>query len=135
MIQYAQTTETVCKRPLLIVPPWINKFYVLDLVPEKSLIRWLVDKGHTVFVVSWVNPDDRHADEGLRAIHDARASSRRSMSIEKATGEKKVNAVGYCVGGTLLAITLALHGGVRRRARSPAPRSSPRRSISSMPAT
>ena len=65
VIQYSQTTDSVFKRPLLIVPPWINKFYVLDLVPEKSLIRWLVDKGHTVFVVSWVNPDNRHADNGL----------------------------------------------------------------------
>jgi polyhydroxyalkanoate synthase subunit PhaC len=105
LVQYEQTTATVFKRPLLIVPPWINKFYVLDLVPEKSLIRWLVEKGHTVFVVSWVNPDDRHAEksfehymrEGILAALDA---------IEKATGERKVNAVGYCVGGTLLAITL-----------------------------
>ena len=65
VIQYAQATDTVFKRPLLIVPPWINKFYVLDLVPEKSLIRWLVEKGHTVFVVSWVNPDDRHAEKSF----------------------------------------------------------------------
>lgn len=105
LIQYAQAGETVLKRPLLIVPPWINKFYVLDLSPEKSLIRWLVGKGHTVFVVSWVNPDDRHADksfehymtEGIFAALDA---------IEKATGERQVNAAGYCVGGTLLAIAL-----------------------------
>src|SRR3712207_1454359 len=112
LIQYAQTTEKVLKRPLLIVPPWINKFYVLDLSPEKSLIRWLVEKGHTVFVVSWVNPDDRHADksfedymkEGILEAIDV---------VEKATGERQVNAVGYCVGGTLLSMTLgymALHG-------------------------
>jgi poly[(R)-3-hydroxyalkanoate] polymerase subunit PhaC len=105
VIQYKQTTETVWKRPLLIVPPWINKFYVLDLTPEKSMIRWLVEQGHTVFVVSWVNPDARHAamgfdqymTDGILAALDA---------VEKATGAKKVNAVGYCVGGTLLAITL-----------------------------
>jgi polyhydroxyalkanoate synthase len=105
IIQYDQTTPTVRKRPLLIVPPWINKFYVLDLTPEKSLIRWLVGQGHTVFVISWVNPDKRHADksfehymtEGVLAALDV---------IERATGEREVNAVGYCVGGTLLAITL-----------------------------
>ena len=105
LIQYAQKTETVFKRPLLIVPPWINKFYVLDLVPEKSLIRWLVEKGHTVFVISWVNPDRHHADksfehymtEGILASLDA---------IGRATGERRVNVAGYCVGGTLLAITL-----------------------------
>ncbi len=105
VVQYAQTTTTVRKRPLLIVPPWINKFYVLDLTPEKSLIRWLVEQGHTVFVISWVNPDQRHADksfehymtEGILAALDV---------IGKATGERQVNAVGYCVGGTLLAITL-----------------------------
>ncbi len=105
LIQYEQKTGTVWKRPLLIVPPWINKFYVLDLVPEKSMIRWLVDQGHTVFVISWVNPDERHADkgfehymsEGVLAALDA---------IEAATGERQANAVGYCVGGTLLSITL-----------------------------
>jgi polyhydroxyalkanoate synthase len=105
LIQYEQATPSVLKRPLLIVPPWINKFYVLDLVPEKSLIRWLVEKGHTVFVISWVNPDERQAGksfehymkEGVLAALDA---------IGKATGEKQVNAVGYCVGGTMLTITL-----------------------------
>jgi polyhydroxyalkanoate synthase len=105
VIQYAQSTETVLKRPLLIVPPWINKFYVLDLVPEKSMIRWLVDKGHTVFVISWVNPDERHADKSFE--HYMREGILAALDvIEKATGEKKVNAVGYCVGGTLLAVTL-----------------------------
>jgi polyhydroxyalkanoate synthase len=105
LIQYEQKTSQVLKRPLLIVPPWINKFYVLDLVPEKSLIRWLVEKQHTVLVISWVNPDDRHAEkdfedymrEGVLAALDA---------IERATGEQQVNAIGYCVGGTLLATTL-----------------------------
>jgi polyhydroxyalkanoate synthase len=108
IIQYEPTTETVLKRPLLICPPWINKFYVLDLNPQKSFIKWCVDQGHTVFVISWVNPDERHAEkdwgdyarEGIDFALDA---------IKKATGEDKVNAIGYCVGGTLLAATLARH--------------------------
>jgi polyhydroxyalkanoate synthase len=106
LIQYAPTTEKVLKRPILIVPPWINKFYVLDLSPEKSFIRWCVDNGLTVFVVSWVNPDahlakksfEDYMREGPLAALDV---------INKATGESKVNAIGYCVGGTLLAVTLA----------------------------
>jgi polyhydroxyalkanoate synthase len=105
VIQYAQTTDMVLKRPLLIVPPWINKFYVLDLVPEKSLVRWLVEKGHTVFVISWVNPDERHAGMGFVA-YLKEGILEALYTIEKATGESKVNAVGYCVGGTLLAIAL-----------------------------
>jgi polyhydroxyalkanoate synthase subunit PhaC len=106
LIQYAPSTETVLKRPLLIVPPWINKFYVLDLTPEKSFIKWCVDQGLTVFCISWVNPDERLAQktfddyvrQGPLAALDA---------IKQATGENKVHAIGYCVGGTLLAITLA----------------------------
>ena len=106
LIQYAPATETVLKRPLLIVPPWINKFYVLDLNPEKSFIRWAVSQGITVFCISWVNPDERHAHkgfeeymrEGIFAALDA---------VEQATGEKKVTTIGYCVGGTLLAVALA----------------------------
>ncbi|TCD12394.1 PHA/PHB synthase family protein [Oricola cellulosilytica] len=107
IIQYEPTTAKVLKRPLLICPPWINKFYILDLNPDKSFIRWAVAEGHTVFVISWANPDERHAemdwndyiDQGLRFGLDA---------VEKATGEKKVNAIGYCVGGTLLAAAMAL---------------------------
>src|SRR5207249_6260688 len=107
LIQYAPSTATVLTRPLLIVPPWINKFYILDLTPEKSFIRWCVDQGLTVFVISWVNPDARLAKktfedyvrEGPLAALDA---------VKRATGESKVHAVGYCVGGTLLAVTLAL---------------------------
>ena len=106
LIQYAPSTEKVLKRPLLIVPPWINKYYVLDLAPEKSFIKWCVDQGITVFCVSWVNPDERLAQktfedyirEGPLAALDA---------IKQATGEDKVNAVGYCVGGTMLAVALA----------------------------
>ena len=106
LIQYEATTKQVLKIPLLIVPPWINKFYILDLTPDKSFIKWCVDQGVSVFVVSWVNPDARlsqrsfeeYMREGVIAALDA---------IEAVTGEKQVNAVGYCVGGTLLAVTLA----------------------------
>jgi len=106
LIQYQAATDKVLKAPLLIVPPWINKFYILDLTPEKSFIKWCVDQGITVFVISWVNPDahlaaksfEQYMNEGVIAALDA---------VEAATGEKKVHTVGYCVGGTLLAITLA----------------------------
>ncbi len=106
LIQYEPTTPEVYKRPLLIVPPWINKYYVLDLNPEKSFIRWAVAQGLTVFVISWVNPDERHADKGLDAyMHEGVLTA--LTAIEDATGEIDVTAIGYCVGGTLLAITLA----------------------------
>jgi polyhydroxyalkanoate synthase len=106
LIQYAPATDKVFKTPLLIVPPWINKFYILDLQPKNSLIKWLVDQGHTVFVVSWVNPDESYSDtdfedymsEGIYPALD---------TVEKITGEHKINIVGYCIGGTLLAGTLA----------------------------
>jgi poly[(R)-3-hydroxyalkanoate] polymerase subunit PhaC len=106
LIQYRPTTENVLRTPLLIVPPWINKFYILDLRPEKSFIKWCVDQGVTVFVISWVNPDkslgaktwEDYMKEGPLAAMDV---------IEKATGEMKVHTMGYCVGGTLLATTLA----------------------------
>ena len=106
LIQYQPATENVLRTPLLIVPPWINKFYILDLKPEKSFIKWCVDQGVTVFVISWVNPDrtlgaktfDDYMREGPLAAMDA---------IERATGELKVHTMGYCVGGTLLASTLA----------------------------
>ncbi|MCS6854340.1 MAG: class I poly(R)-hydroxyalkanoic acid synthase [Elioraea sp.] len=106
LIQYAPTTEEVVKRPLLIIPPWINKYYILDLRPKNSFIRWAVSQGHTVFCISWVNPDETLAQktfedymlEGPLAALEA---------IRKATGETDVNAIGYCLGGTLLACTLA----------------------------
>ncbi len=106
LIQYTPTTETVKRRPLLIMPPWINKFYILDLRPRNSFIRWAVGQGHTVFVISWVNPDERLARktfedymrEGPLAALDA---------MEQATGERAANVIGYCLGGTLLAATLA----------------------------
>lgn len=107
IIQYEPATKEVLKRPLLICPPWINKFYILDLNPEKSFIRWAVEKGHTVFVISWVNPDERHARAGWEEY--IKGGIKFGLdTIEKATGEKQVNAIGYCVGGTLLAAALAL---------------------------
>ncbi|NLR95927.1 class I poly(R)-hydroxyalkanoic acid synthase [Rhizobium sp. P38BS-XIX] len=108
VIQYEPATDKVLKRPLLICPPWINKFYILDLNPQKSFIKWCVEQGHTVFVISWVNPDHRHATKDWTSY--AREGIDFALdTIEKATGEQEVNAVGYCVGGTLLAATLALH--------------------------
>ena len=106
LIQYEPTTEKVHKRPLVIFPPWINKYYILDLTPEKSFIKHALDNGYTVFIASWVNPDARLAlktfadymTQGVYAALDA---------VELATGEKEVNAVGYCIGGTLLACSLA----------------------------
>ncbi len=108
IIQYAPATEEVLKRPLLIVPPWINKFYILDLNPKKSFIKWAVEQGHTVFVISWVNPDERHAEKDWDSY--AREGIGFALdTVEKTTDSHKVNAIGYCVGGTLLAATLALH--------------------------
>jgi polyhydroxyalkanoate synthase subunit PhaC len=106
LIQYQPSTESVLRTPLLIVPPWINKFYILDLTAKKSFIKWCVDQGLTVFVISWINPTkelgektfDDYMKEGPLAAMDA---------IEKVTGEMKVHTMGYCVGGTLLASTLA----------------------------
>jgi polyhydroxyalkanoate synthase subunit PhaC len=106
LIQYAPTTAKVLKRPLLIVPPWINKYYILDLTPEKSFIKWCVDHGLTVFVISWVNPDESHQHKDL-ADYMREGPLEALEVIKKATGESEVTAIGYCVGGTLLAMTLA----------------------------
>lgn len=108
VIQYEPATDTVLKRPLLICPPWINKFYILDLNPQKSFIKWCVAQGHTVFVISWVNPDERHAKKDWEA-YIREGVDFALDTVEKATGETQVNAIGYCVGGTLLAAALALH--------------------------
>ncbi|MDI1344194.1 MAG: class I poly(R)-hydroxyalkanoic acid synthase, partial [Pseudolabrys sp.] len=106
LIQYEATTKDVLKVPLLIVPPWINKFYILDLTPEKSFIKWCVDQGITVFVVSWVNPDIRLAAKSFEQYMNEGPIAALDV-IETVTGEKKVHTIGYCVGGTLLSITLA----------------------------
>jgi polyhydroxyalkanoate synthase len=106
LIQYAPTTDEVYVRPLLITPPWINKFYVLDLNSEKSFVRWAVEQGLTVFIISWINPDESKAEKGFEAyMHEGVLTA--LDVIEKATGQSKVTAAGYCVGGTLLAVTLA----------------------------
>jgi len=115
LIQYTPTTEKVLKRPLLILPPWINKYYILDLRPKNSFIRWAVDQGHTVFVVSWVNPDAKLAEKGFED-YMLEGPYAALDAIEKATGEKAVNAIGYCLGGTLLSATLA-HMAVKRDTR------------------
>jgi polyhydroxyalkanoate synthase subunit PhaC len=106
LLQYNPTTEQVHEIPLLVFPPWINKFYILDLRPENSFLRWAVSRGYTVFVASWVNPDQHLAKktfedymrEGIFAGLDA---------VQAATGAAKVNCIGYCIGGTLLSATLA----------------------------
>src|SRR4029077_2279792 len=106
LIQYTPSTRDVRRRPLLIVPPWINKFYVLDLQPKNSFIKWAVDQGHTVFAISWVNPDEKLAEKGFEN-YMLEGPLAALDAIESATGERSVNAIGYCLGGTLLASTLA----------------------------
>jgi polyhydroxyalkanoate synthase len=106
LIQYTPSTDTVLKRPLLIVPPWINKFYILDLNKEKSFIRWAVSQGLTVFCISWVNPDERHADKGF-AEYMREGIFAALLAVREATRERKVTTIGYCVGGTLLSVALA----------------------------
>ena len=106
LIQYTPSTREVRRRPLLIVPPWINKFYVLDLQPKNSFIKWAVDQGHTVFAISWVNPDKKLAAKGFEN-YMLEGPLAALGAIESATGERSVNAIGYCLGGTLLASTAA----------------------------
>ncbi len=107
LVQYAPTTTTVYKKPVLIIPPWINKYYILDLNPDKSFIKWAVDQGLTIFVISWVNPDESHKSIGF-ADYMKLGIIASLDAIEAATGEKSVNAIGYCIGGTLLASTLGV---------------------------
>ncbi len=107
LIQYAPSTATVLKRPVLIVPPWINKYYVLDLTPDKSFIKWCVDQGLSVFCISWVNPDARLAQKTFEDYLDEGPLAALKV-IEQASGEQRVHTIGYCVGGTLLTVALAL---------------------------
>jgi polyhydroxyalkanoate synthase len=106
LIQYEPTTKEVKKDPLLIIPPWINKYYILDLRPENSFVKWLVDQGHTVFMISWVNPgkelghlkfEDYMTEGLLQAV----------ANIQEQTGKPELNVIGYCIGGTLLSMTLS----------------------------
>ncbi len=107
LIQYAPTTETVHKTPLIVFPPWINKFYILDLKPQNSLIRWILDQGYTLFMVSWKNPDPSYRDVGMDTyVEEGYLTA--IEEVKKITGEDQVNAIGYCIAGTTLALTLAL---------------------------
>ena len=107
VIQYTPTTETVHKTPLVIFPPWINKYYILDLRPDNSLIKYIVERGYTLFVVSWVNPDGSYRDVSIDTyIEEGYLEAVRV--VKEITGEEKINAVGYCIGGTVLSLTLAL---------------------------
>ncbi|MGB0959071.1 MAG: class I poly(R)-hydroxyalkanoic acid synthase [Halocynthiibacter sp.] len=107
LIQYAPTTKTVKTTPIVVFPPWINKFYILDLKPQNSFIKWVVDQGYTLFVVSWVNPDQGYADVGMDTYVEE-GFIRAISEVKSITGEKQVNAVGYCIAGTTLSLTLAL---------------------------
>ncbi|MCB1516584.1 MAG: class I poly(R)-hydroxyalkanoic acid synthase [Hyphomicrobiaceae bacterium] len=107
LIRYTPTTEQVHAVPLLIVPPWINKYYILDLAAKNSFIKFAVDQGLSVFVVSWVNPDESYRDVGFDT-YIAEGAIEAIETVKAFTGEKKINAIGYCIGGTLLAATLAL---------------------------
>ena len=106
LIQYTPSTKKVHRTPLLIMPPWMNKFYIMDLRPGNSMMEWLVAQGHTVFMVSWVNPDERLARKGFEnyMLEGAIAAL---DAIEKATGERQVNVTGYCLGGILLSAAAA----------------------------
>lgn len=107
LIQYTPTTDQVYATPLVIFPPWINKFYILDLKAQNSLIKWITDQGYTLFVVSWVNPDASHADIGMGDyIEEGYLAAIRE--VKAITGQKQVNTVGYCIAGTTLHLTLAL---------------------------
>jgi polyhydroxyalkanoate synthase subunit PhaC len=106
LIQYAPTTETVHKTPLLIFPPWINKFYIMDMKPASSLVKWIVDQGFTLFVVSWVNPDASYRDIAMDDyLRDGYL--RAIAEVRRITGEPQINAVGYCIAGTTLSLALA----------------------------
>lgn len=106
LIQYNPTTEEIYENPLLIIPPWINKFYILDLQPENSFVKWIVSQGITVFMISWVNPDERHRDKQFEDYMIQGIVSALKI-INKKTSNKPINTLGYCVGGTLLGCALA----------------------------
>ncbi len=107
VIQYAPSTDEVHATPLIIFPPWINKFYILDLKAQNSLVKWIVDQGYTLFIVSWVNPDASYRDVGLEEyIEEGYLTA--VDEVKKITGQKQVNAIGYCIAGTTLSMTLSI---------------------------
>src|SRR5436190_2037845 len=105
LIQYQPSTSEVYRRPLVIIPPWINKYYILDLREKNSFIRWAVERGHTVFVLSWVNPDAKLAQKGFDDYMVDGPLAAMDF-VARATGQREVNVIGYCLGGTLLGATL-----------------------------
>ncbi|WP_298444319.1 class I poly(R)-hydroxyalkanoic acid synthase [uncultured Ferrimonas sp.] len=116
LLQYSPSTEQVAKRPLLIVPPFVNKYYILDLQQRNSMVKYLVDQGHTVMMISWLNPDERHqALDFDDYVVDGVLSA--TETIEKLTGETEINAVGYCIGGTALACAMAYASAKRMKQR------------------
>ena len=107
LIQYKPATETVYETPIVLFPPWINKFYILDLKAQNSLIKWITEQGFTLFIVSWINPDRSYADVGMEEyIEEGYLTA--IEEVKKLTKQKQVNAVGYCIAGTTLALTLSL---------------------------
>ncbi|MGB5865974.1 MAG: class I poly(R)-hydroxyalkanoic acid synthase, partial [Sulfitobacter sp.] len=107
LIQYTPTTEKVHATPLVVFPPWINKYYILDLKAQNSFVKWVVDQGYTLFMVSWINPDKTYKDVGMGDyVEDGYIAA--FDQVKAITGEKKVNAVGYCIAGTTLCLTLSL---------------------------
>lgn len=108
LIQYTPQTEKVNAIPLLIIPPWINKYYILDLSPHNSFVKWIVEQGITVFMISWVNPDASYANKGLYNYLDEGPMTAIDI-IRKQLAVKKVNTLGFCIGGTLLACLLAYY--------------------------
>ena len=133
LIQYSPATEQVLEIPLIIFPPWINRFYILDLNPKKSFIRWAVEQGLTVFVVSWKSADESMAETRLDDYVLAQIEA--IDAVRDGLGVESVHAIGYCVAGTMLAATLALLEARGRPTRWRARPSSPRRWISPKPAT
>lgn len=107
LIQFTPTTEKVHATPLIVFPPWINKYYILDLKAQNSFVKWVVDQGYTLFMVSWINPDETYRDVGMEDyVEDGYVTA--FNEVKKITGEKQVNAVGYCIAGTTLSLTLSL---------------------------
>ena len=134
LIQYSPTKAETHEYPLIIFPPWINKFYILDLNAKKSFVKWAVDQGLTVFIVSWVNANEAQARKSF-SDYMREGFLTAIQAAQDATGAPKVNVIGYCIGGTLDRRLARLDGGAERPTESMPPPSSRRRSISRRPAT